>query len=75
VDLGNVGRGETFEVEFTFDCLLTGQDYTLTAATQYSDGFSQDWLDDTISFSVVDSKDVAGLANFKTKVTWRRIAA
>jgi lipopolysaccharide transport system ATP-binding protein len=74
VDLGNVGAGETFEVEFTFDCLLTGQDYTLTAATQYSDGFSQDWLDDTISFSVVDSKDVAGLANFKTKVTWRRIA-
>jgi lipopolysaccharide transport system ATP-binding protein len=75
VDLGNVSAGETFEVEFTFDCLLTGQDYTLTAATQYWDGFSQDWLDDTISFSVVDSRDVAGLANFKTKVTWRRIAA
>jgi lipopolysaccharide transport system ATP-binding protein len=75
VDLGCVSPGETFEVEFTFDCLLTGQDYTLTAATQYSDGFSQDWLDDTISFSVVDSRDVAGLANFKTKVTWRRIAA
>ncbi len=73
VDLGNVGAGETFEVEFTFDCLLTGQDYTLTAATQYSDGFSQDWLDDTISFSVVDSRDVAGLANFKTKVAWRRL--
>jgi lipopolysaccharide transport system ATP-binding protein len=73
VDLGNVGAGETFEVEFTFDCLLTGQDYTLTAATQYSDGYSQDWLDDTISFSVVDSRDVAGLANFKTKVTWRRL--
>ncbi len=75
VDLGNVKAGETFEVEFTFDCLLTGQDYTLTAATQYTDGFSQDWLDDAISFSVVDSRDVAGLANFKTKVTWRRVAA
>jgi lipopolysaccharide transport system ATP-binding protein len=73
VDLGRVSAGETFEVEFTFDCLLTGQDYTLTAATQYSDGFSQDWLDDTISFSVVDSRDVAGLANFKTAVTWRRL--
>jgi lipopolysaccharide transport system ATP-binding protein len=75
VDLGSVKAGETFEVEFTFDCLLTGQDYTLTAATQYTDGFSQDWLDDAISFSVVDSRDVAGLANFKTKVTWRRVAA
>ena len=74
-DLGNVASGECFEVEFTFDCLLTRQDYTLTVATQYQDGFSQDWVDDMISFSVVDSRDVAGLANFKTKVTWRRIAA
>ena len=72
VDLGTVHAGETFEVDFTFDCLLTRQDYTLTVATQYPEGFSQDWLDDTISFSVVDSRDVAGLANFKTKVTWRK---
>ena len=35
-----------FEVEFTFDCLLTRQDYTLTVATQYREGYSQDWLDD-----------------------------
>lgn len=75
VDLGAVRAGEQFEVEFTFDCLLTRQDYTLTAATQYIDGFSQDWLDDAISFAVVDSRDVAGLANFKTRVTWRRVAA
>jgi ABC-type polysaccharide/polyol phosphate transport system ATPase subunit len=72
VDLGAVRAGETFEVDFTFDCLLTRQDYTLTVATQYPEGFSQDWLDDTISFSVVDSRDVAGLANFKTKVTWSK---
>lgn len=72
-DLGCVAPGETFEVEFTFDCLLTRQDYTLTVATQYREGYSQDWLDDVISFSVVDARDVAGLANFKTKVHWRRI--
>jgi lipopolysaccharide transport system ATP-binding protein len=75
VDTGAVRGGETFEVEFTFDCLLTRQDYTLTVATQYPEGFSQDWLDDVISFSVVDARDVAGLANFKTKVNWRRIPA
>ena len=73
VDLGRVAAGDTFEVEFTFDCLLTRQDYTLTVATQYRDGYSQDWLDDAISFSVVDSREVAGLANFKTKVNWRLI--
>jgi len=73
IDLGSVAAGETFEVEFTFDCLLTRQDYTLTAATQYTEGYSQDWLDDALSFSVADSRDVAGLANFKTKVTWRKV--
>ena len=75
VDLGRVAAGETFEVAFTFDCLLTRQDYTLTVATQYREGYSQDWLDDFVSFSVVDARDVAGLANFKTKVDWRRIPA
>lgn len=73
-DLGRIGAGEAFEVDFTFDCLLTRQDYTLTVATQYREGFSQDWLDDVISFSVVDARDVAGLANLKTKVNWRRIS-
>jgi lipopolysaccharide transport system ATP-binding protein len=75
VDLGNIAAGEMFEVEFTFDCLLTRQDYTLTVATQHREGYSQDWLDDVLSFSVTDARDVAGLANFKTKVDWRRIQA
>lgn len=75
VDFGRVAEGDNFEVEFTFDCLLTRQDYTLTVATQYREGFSQDWLDDVISFSVTDARDVAGFANFKTKVKWRRIPA
>jgi lipopolysaccharide transport system ATP-binding protein len=75
VDLGAVPAGETFEVAFSFDCLLTRQDYTLTVATQYPEGFSQDWLDDAISFSVIDTREIAGLANFKTRVEWRRIPA
>jgi lipopolysaccharide transport system ATP-binding protein len=74
VDFGRVAAGEDFEVEFTFDCLLTRQDYTLTVATQYREGYSQDWLDDVISFTVTDARDVAGLANFKTKVNWRRVS-
>ncbi len=72
ISLGSFKKGETFEVDFGFECLLTRQDYTLTAATQYREGYSQDWLDDAISFSVVDSRDVAGLANFRTTVHWRK---
>jgi lipopolysaccharide transport system ATP-binding protein len=74
VESGCVHAGETFEVEFRFDCLLTRQDYTLTVATQYPDGYSQDWLDDVLSFSVVDARDVAGLASLRTRVNWRKIA-
>jgi lipopolysaccharide transport system ATP-binding protein len=72
VQISDIRAGEVFEVDFHFDCLLTRQDYTLTVATQYPEGFSQDWLDDVISFSVVDSRDVAGLANFRTAVEWRK---
>lgn len=73
VEIGPVKGGERFEVEFGFDCALTRQDYTLTAATQYREGYSQDWLDDALQFSVVDTREVAGLANFKTRVEWRRV--
>ncbi len=73
VQIGRVAARETFETDFTFDCLLTRQDYTLTVATQYREGFSQDWLDDVLSFSVVDSRDLAGLASLKTEVEWRRV--
>jgi ABC-type polysaccharide/polyol phosphate transport system ATPase subunit len=72
IRMGDIRAGEVLEVAFHFDCLLTRQDYTLTVATQYPEGFSQDWLDDVISFSVVDSRDVAGLANFRTTVEWRK---
>ena len=73
LDLGQIQAGQQFEAEFRFDCLLTRQDYTLTVATQYAEGYSQDWLDDALQFSVVDSKEVAGLANFKAEVEWRRL--
>ena len=72
VALGDFRAGETLEIEFAFDCLLTRQEYTLTVAVQNSDGTSQDWVDDCLGFNVVDARDIAGLANLKTKIDWRR---
>ena len=69
-DLGDFEAGDQLEVEFTFDCWLTQQDYTLTAATQHADGGSQDWLDDALSFSVTDRRSTAGLASLPTRVAW-----
>jgi hypothetical protein len=71
-DLGEFHAGERLEVDFHFDCLLTQQDYTITAAMQHWDGSSQDWLDDVLTFRVVDPKGAAGVASFRTDVHWRK---
>ena len=73
VDLGSVQAGETLEIEFELDCLLSRQEYTLTVATQYWNGLSQDWLDDVVDFQVVDTKDVAGVLNLNTRVRHHKL--
>ena len=73
VELGSFEPGETLEVEFELDCLLSRQEYTLTVATQYWNGLSQDWLDDLTDFRVVDTKDVAGVLNLNTRIHHKRL--
>lgn len=75
VELGPFEAGETLDVEFEVDCLLSRQEYTLTVATQYSNGLSQDWLDDVVDFRVIDTKDVAGVLNLNTRVRFQKVAA
>jgi ABC-type polysaccharide/polyol phosphate transport system ATPase subunit len=70
--LGTFAPGDLLTAEFRFDCLLAQQEYTLTVATQYWDGSSQDWLDDVLGFRVVDEKAAAGLLNLKTEIEWRK---
>ena len=74
VELGSLHEGEMIEVEFELDCLLSRQEYTLTVASQYWNGLSQDWLDDVVDFRVVDTKDVAGVLNLNTRVRHRKLA-
>jgi lipopolysaccharide transport system ATP-binding protein len=75
IELGQFEPGEALEVDFEMDCLLARQEYTLTVATQYWNGLSQDWLDDVLDFRVVDTKDVAGVLNLNTRVRHRKLAA
>ena len=69
--LGAFQPGEILQVDFSFECFLTRQDYTLTVATQNWDGTSQDWLDDVLGFTVVDTKDTAGVVSLGTRIEWR----
>ena len=71
LDLPACEAGDELELEFQFPCALTPQEYTLTVATQHPTGHSHDWLDDAITFQVLDAKNRAGVANFPTQI--RRI--
>ncbi len=55
-ELGDLAAGDELEVDFRIECWLTPQPYTLTVATQNSDGTSHDWLDDAIAFDVVQRR-------------------
>ena len=72
IDLGPWKAGEFIEVDFTFNCLLARGEYTLTVATQHQDGTSQDWIDDRMSITVIDPKDVAGVIHWPVEVRWKK---
>jgi len=71
LSLGDFQAGDELEVDFRMECWLTPQPYTLTVATQNSDGTSHDWLDDAIAFEVVDRRVAAGVANLRAQIQWR----
>jgi ABC-type polysaccharide/polyol phosphate transport system ATPase subunit len=73
--LGEFAAGDELDLAFRFPCSLTQQDYTLTVAIQHSDGRSQDWRDDVLSFGVVEPRATAGLASLPVVVEWdKRVA-
>jgi ABC-type polysaccharide/polyol phosphate transport system ATPase subunit len=73
VELGSCSPGEELEIDFSIQCLLSRQEYTLTVAIQHPDGSSQDWLNDVLEFSVIDTKEVAGVLNLNPRIAIRRI--
>lgn len=73
--LGSFRQGDLLDLSFTFDCLLTQQDYTVTVATQHPDGSSQDWRDDILSFAVTDRRALAGLASLPVVIEWNAARA
>ncbi len=69
-DTGTIEPGQEVEVTFRFSCNLTPQQYTLTVATQNSDGSSHDWLDDVLAFDVVSERQAAGLVDLHAQIDW-----
>lgn len=61
--------GDVLEVSFHLQCLFSKQEYTVTAAVQHQDGLSQDWVNDVLAFTVVDTREVAGVLNLDAKIS------
>jgi lipopolysaccharide transport system ATP-binding protein len=72
VCLGDFEAGDELTVEFRFECWLTPQQYTLTAALQDAGGSSFDWLDDVVAFEVVSERQAAGVTNLRAEIQWRK---
>jgi ABC-type polysaccharide/polyol phosphate transport system ATPase subunit len=70
--LGEFEPGDQLTVEFRFNCWLTPQQYTLTAALQDAQGSSFDWLDDVVSFEVVSDRQAAGVVNLQASIQWHK---
>ncbi len=73
-ELGHFEAGEELAIDFKFACWLTPQHYTVTVATQYTDGSSHDWLDDVISFEVISSRQAAGVVDLRAAIQWQKLA-
>jgi lipopolysaccharide transport system ATP-binding protein len=72
IELGDFGPGDAIRIEFRFRCWLTAHEYTLTAAVQHPDGSSQDWIDDAVTFQVLDHRALAGVVNLCPEISWER---
>jgi ABC-type thiamine transport system ATPase subunit len=62
---GSCAAGARMQIEFAFRCDLCPGEYTITAASHDADGTAHDWVDDAVSFAVVDSRYTAGVANLR----------
>ena len=77
VRLGQVRRGETVEVTFSFDCWLATDLFSLSFAVHssavYEEGIGYDWMDGVIFFRVTSAELIEGLVNLNASASARRI--
>ena len=74
-DFGTIKRDEVLEVEFTFDCWLGIDQYSITLAAHSREGLAYDWLDAAMFFRVTSTMLVEGLANLNAGAKVRRYSS
>jgi len=77
LSLGEVAKGELVEVNFSFDCWLGTDFYSISCAAHssaiFEEGIGYDWLDGALFFRVTSPILIEGLVNLNASATVRRL--
>jgi hypothetical protein len=68
VEIGTTAAGQTRRVLFQFRCDLAPGDYTISVTSQDENGAVCDWMEEALSFTVVDERRTLGVANLRARV-------
>ena len=68
--IGPVAAGACWRSVSSSTASFARNEYTVTVATQYHDGMSQDWVDDVASFKVINTADIAGVVHVPTVIQY-----
>ncbi len=71
--LGTIETGEIIEVNFSFECWLGADLYSVSFAVHSDEHISFDWLDGVIFFRVVAERPFEGIANLNAIATSQKI--
>jgi hypothetical protein len=77
LSLGEVTKGELIEINFTFDCWLGTDFYSVSCAAHssaiFEEGIGYDWLDGALFFRVTSPILIEGLVNLNAGATVRKV--
>lgn len=71
--LGTIAAGEIIEVNFSFECWLGADLYSVSFAAHSDEHISFDWLDGVIFFRVVVERPFEGIANLNAVATSQKL--
>jgi hypothetical protein len=77
LSLGDVAKGDLIEINFSFDCWLGTDFYSISCAAHssaiFEEGIGYDWLDGALFFRVTSPILIEGLVNLNAGATVRLV--
>jgi ABC-type polysaccharide/polyol phosphate transport system ATPase subunit len=71
--IGPVKAGEIIEANFSFNCWLAPDNYSIAVAVHSVDAISFDWLDGALFFQTISGIAMEGVANLDGTATTRKV--